>query len=229
MAMRIPTFMVIAACAIAGPVQAQELGDRPTRVALPGVTFTRALNGAADGAVVSGSVLTLTSAAKRDNFRDPDGKLSNNTAPVLLAEIDNAKPFTLTARVAPRFVDTYDAGALYIWVRDDRWLKMAMERDERAKNRIVSVRTAGTSDDNNHDVVATASAMMKISSDTKTVGLYYSLDGTDWQLVRLFKNDYPPKIWLGISTQSPVGAGTSARFDRLSLTATSISDFRLGK
>jgi len=104
-----------------------------------------------------------------------------------------------------------------------------MERDERAKNRIVSVRTAGTSDDNSHDVVASASAMMKISSDTETVGLYYSLDGTDWQLVRLFKNDYPPKIWLGISTQSPVGAGTSTRFDRLSLTATSISDFRLGK
>jgi len=112
MAVRIPTFVVIAACAIAGSVQAQELGDRSVRIALPGITFTRALNGAADGAVVSGSALTLRSAAKRDNFRGPDGKLSNNTAPVLLAEVDNGKPFTLTARVAPRFVDTYDASAL---------------------------------------------------------------------------------------------------------------------
>ena len=199
------------------------------RIKLPGITFTRSLNGAAANAKVQGSAVTLASDAKRDNFRDPDGKLSNNSAPVLLTEIDNKKPFTLTAKVTPTFLKTYDAGTLYIYVKEDLWLKMAMEMDERQKHRMVSVRTMGTSDDNNHDVVTSKSVYMKISSDTKTVGFYYSLDKKTWQLIRLFKNDYPASTWVGISTQSPLGNGTSAVFEDLSLTRQSISDFRLGE
>jgi hypothetical protein len=49
-----------------------------------------------------------------------------------------------------------------------------------------------------------------------------------WQLIRLFRNDYPASIWVGISTQSPAGNGTSTVFEDLSLTRQSISDFRLG-
>ena len=213
------------------PLQAvaQELGDKACHITLPGITFTRSLNGAADHPKVSDGKLTLASEAKRDNFREPDGKLSNNTAPVLLTEVDNKKPFTLMAKITPTFLKTYDAGTLYIWVKDDLWLKMAMEMDERGKHRIVSVRTTGTSDDNNHDVITEKSVYMKISSDTKTVGFYYSLDKKSWQLIRLFKNDYPESIWMGISAQSPLGEGTSVLFEDVTLTQQSISDFRLGQ
>lgn len=228
--MKLPLFAIaLTALATAAPAHAQELGDKAVRIALPGITFTRALNGAAENMTIANGTLTLKSDAERDNFRDPDGKLSNNTAPVLLAEVDNSKPFTLTAKVTPDFLDTYDAGTLYIWVRDDLWLKMAMERDERGRIRIVSVRTNGTSDDNNHDVVTAKTVSMKISSDTKTVGFYYSVDDVNWQLIRLFKNDYPAKIWMGVSSQSPVGKGMKTQFDALSLTQQSIADFRMGK
>jgi hypothetical protein len=64
---------------------AHDLGDKECHIALPGITFTRALNGAADHAKVSDGKLTLSSEAKGDNFRFPDGTLSNNTAPILLA------------------------------------------------------------------------------------------------------------------------------------------------
>lgn len=207
----------------------QDLGDKATSIALPNITFTRSLNGAAESTKVADGKLTLTSAAKRDNFRDPNGKLSSNSAPVLLTEVENKKPFTLTARITPTFLETYDAGALYIWVKDDLWLKMALEMDERRRTRMVTVRTNGTSDDNNHDVVTAKTVYMKISSDTHTVGFYYSLDRNSWQLIRLFKNDYPDKIWLGISAQSPLGNGTSAMFEELLLTSTSITDFRRGE
>jgi hypothetical protein len=207
------------------PASAETLKNE---VKLPGITFTRSLNGAAANARVEGGKLTLESDARRDNFRDPDGTLSNNTAPLLLAEVDNRQPFTLTARVTPTFLKTYDAGALYIYVREDLWLKMAMELDERQKTRMVTVRTIGTSDDNNHDVIDAKSVYMKISSDTKTVGFYYSLDNESWQLIRLFRNDYPAAIGVGISTQSPLGEGTSAVFEDVSLTKQSISDFRRG-
>lgn len=208
---------------------AQDLGRATTRIALPGVTFDLALNGAEQYVKLAGDRLTLKSPAKRDNFRDPDGKLSNNSAPMLLAEVDNTKPFTFTAKVTPTFSNTYDAGALYIWVRDDLWLKMAMEQDERGRKRLVTVRTTGTSDDNNHDVVTAPSVYMKISSDATTVGFYYSLDNREWQLIRLFKNEYPDTIRLGVSSQSPVGDGNATSFENVSLTQTSISDFRMGK
>jgi len=224
-------FSIVPLVAIGSPPHsaAQDLGDKAASIALPNITFTRSLNGAAENTKVTDGKLTLTSAAKRDNFRDPNGKLSSNTAPVLLAEVDNEKPFTLTAKITPTFTETYDAGALYIWVKDDLWLKMAMEMDEGRRTRMVTVRTTRTSDDNNHDVVTAKSVYMKISSDTQTVGFYYSLDRKRWQLIRLFKNDYPARTWLGVSAQSPLGNGTSSVFEDLSLTSNSITDFRRGE
>lgn len=201
----------------------------PCSVQLPGLAFTRSLNGAAQNATVEGGVLTLRSDAKRDNFNDPDGKLSNHTAPVLLTQVDNTKPFTLTAQVSPTIRATYDAGVLYVYLRPDWWQKFAFERDERARTRIVSVRTIGTSDDNNHESLTAKSVYLKISSDTKTIGFYYSLDRTKWELARLYKNDYPATIWLGVSAQSPTGQGMSTRFANCSLTPTSVADFRLGQ
>jgi uncharacterized protein len=192
------------------------------------VEFTNSLNKAKDLATVEDGKLVLKSNAKCDNFSDPNGKLTNNTAPVLLSKVDNTKPFTLTAKVTPTFLETYDAGAMYVYVNEKWWLKFAFERDERMRTRIVSVRTIETSDDNNHDVVDSASVYMKISSDTETIGYYYSLDKENWQLVRLYRNDYPTEIWVGVSTQSPLGNGTSVTFEECSLTKSSIKDFRMG-
>ncbi|MGD0506895.1 MAG: hypothetical protein ABSA27_03815 [Terriglobales bacterium] len=44
-------------------------------------------------------------------------------------------------------------------MKENLWLKMAMEMDERQKTRMVSVRTIGTSDDNNHDVITEKSGL----------------------------------------------------------------------
>ena len=49
-----------------------------------------------------------------------------------------------------------------------------------------------------------------------------------WQLVRLFKNDYPASIWVGVGAQCPNGAGMSAVFSGLALDGMSIADFRMG-
>ena len=151
--MKVQLPLMVIAMGLALPANAQQMGDEKVNLALPGISFTRSLNQAARSAKVEGGMISLASEGGRDNFRDPDGKLSNNTAPVLLAEVDNAKSWTLSGLVTPSFNATYDAGTFYIWVDDAHWLKMAMERDERGRVRIVSVRTNDTSDDNNHDVV----------------------------------------------------------------------------
>lgn len=195
------------------------------------VHFTGSINGGDTLAVIeNGNRMKFSAGEKQDFFNDPNGKLSNNTAPILLTEIDNTKPFTFTSKVTPEFTKSgmYSAGVLYIFVNDSLYQKLCFEQDERGKHRVVTVRTRGTSDDNNHDVVEQASVYMKISSDTKTVASYYSLDNKNWHMVRLYKNEYPQKIRLGLSTQSPVDKKAVAYFEDVKLETTNVKDFRLG-
>lgn len=98
-------------------------------VIVSGVEFKKSLNGAIAAAAVEGEKLILKSNAKCDNFNDPDGKLSNNTAPVLLTDVDNTRPFTFTARITPTFNDTYDAGTMYIYQNPKLWFKFACSGD----------------------------------------------------------------------------------------------------
>ena len=100
--------------------------------------------------------------------------------------------------------------------------------DERKLTRLVTVRTITTSDDNNHDSITQEEAYMKISSDTKNIGFYYSLDGNTWQLVRLYRNEYPKRIYLAISSQPPIGNGNETLFSNIVFSENSIQNFRLG-
>lgn len=204
-----------------------EKGDACS-ISISGLEFTKSLNDGKSLASVEGDKLVFKSKAKSDYFNEPDGTMSYSTAPVLLTKIDNSKPFTFTAKVTPTFTDTYDAGAMYVFLNKNWWFKFAFEQDELKRTRAVTVRTRETSDDNNHDVIDSTSTYMKISSDTKTIGFYYSLDNKAWQLVRLFRNDYPLETWIGVSTQSPIGKGNSTIFEEFSLSKKSIKDFRMG-
>lgn len=203
----------------------------PCDIKLSSIHFTKAVNGA-DSLIKkeANEKIIFKAGEKSDYFSDPDGKLSNTTAPMLLSKVDNTKPFTLTAKVTPEFTakGLYNAGVLYIYVNDSFYQKFCFEQDERGNHRIVTVRTMGTSDDNNHDVVKQPSVYMKISSDTKTVASYYSIDKKNWQMVRLYKNNYPKEIWMGISTQCPIDKGTQSIFEEIALEEKSVSDFRLG-
>lgn len=200
-------------------------------ITIAGIHFTKSINGADTLATADASgKVTFKAGTQKDYFCDPNEKLSNNTAPILLSKIDNTKPFTFISKVTPEFTEKglYNAGVFYIYVNDNFWQKLCFEQDERGKHRVVSVRTIGTSDDNNHDIVTTPSIYMKISSDTKTVASYYSYDKKDWFMVRLYKNNYPETIWVGISNQCPVDEGSFSVFEDLSLVQNSVSDFRMG-
>jgi len=197
-----------------------------------GIKFTRALNGADSLVTIEkDGRLRFDAGEKKDFFCDPDGILTNITAPILLTEVDNTKPFTLTSKVITGFTKTglYNAGVLYIYANDTFWQKFCFEQDERGNHRIVSVRTMGTSDDNNHDIVKQDFVYMRIYSNIHTVAFYYSLDNKDWQVVRLYKNNYPEKVFVGISNQCPRDKGSFSHFEGLSLSTESLSDIRMGK
>jgi len=193
-----------------------------------GIAFSGALNGAEKLVALKDGQLVITSPAKSDFFNEPDESAQYGNAPLLLTRLDNTGPFTFTATMAPQFTTTYDAGAIYLYVDSGQWLKFAFEQDERGNKRMVTVRTHGTSDDNNHDVINQSAVDLKVSSDGKSIGFYYSTDHTNWQVVRVFKNDYPAQFWLGVSAQSPWGAGNQVTFSNCTLTAGSVKDFRMG-
>jgi len=202
-------------------------------ITIGGIHFTKAVNGADTLVkVAENGEVTFRAGEKKDFFCDPNGKLSNNTAPILLTEIDNTKPFTLQARVRPEFTEKglYNAGVLYLYVHNNLWQKFCFEQDERGNHRVVTVRTIGTSDDNNHDVVKGQDYVyFKYSSDTQTIASFYSLDGKEWQMVRLYRNEYPAKLWVGISNQCPQDTASVSHFTELKLTQDAVSDFRMGE
>jgi regulation of enolase protein 1 (concanavalin A-like superfamily) len=192
------------------------------------ITFSKSMNEAQQQTVARPGELTLQSGPKTDFFNEPNGKDKYGNAPVLLTPINNLESFTFMTQVTPTFTDTYDAGAVYLFVDDDHWLKLAFEMDERKLTRLVTVRTHGTSDDNNHDAVTAATVWLKVSSNGESIGYYYSVDNITWQLLRVYKNDFPATVWLGLSAQSPLGTGNTAHFAGVSITNTAVADFRKG-
>ena len=202
------------------------------KVSVANITFTNAINGA-DNCVkqLDNGILEFHCAEGLDFFSDPNGKLSNTTLPILLVPVENTKPFTLIAKVTPEFTaeGLYNAADLFVYSSDSLWQKLAFEQDEYGNPRVVTVRTQGTSDDNNHDKLDVSSVYLKISSDTQTIASYYSIDKKEWHMVRLYKNNYPKNIYLGISSQCPQKGSCTSRFEEISLTHDNVSDFRLGE
>ena len=178
-------------------------------------------------------IVTFRAKPHADYFNDPnDGKLSQSNAAVLLTEVDNTKPFTFSARLKSGFTEDglYNAAALFVYASDSLYQKFCFEQDERGNHRVVTVRTVGTSDDNNHEVFNDAKFIWyKISSDARTIASCYSLDGQQWQLVRLYKNAYPDTLYLGICSQAPQSDECVSVFDQLLLTTDNVCDFRMGE
>lgn len=192
--------------------------------------FTAGLNGPMGGCVkMKNDQIEMTSGKETDFFIEPGSppyEFAN--APLLLKTVDNTKPFTFSFKTTPIHNVKYDAGMGFIYIDKKNWLKFAFEADERMNKRIVTVKTKDFSDDNNHDVVKSKSVFMKMSSDTKVIGFYYSIDNKEWQLVRVFKNEYPSVIRVGIGTQSPAGKGNSSVFENIDFSEQSVKDFRMG-
>ncbi|GHV58722.1 hypothetical protein FACS1894182_11660 [Bacteroidia bacterium] len=205
------------------------LDMRNISVMFSGIEFTKAVNNAEEHYTVNDSLLVVDGIEGSNYFISPDGMRTEATAPILLKEIDNSRPFTFTTCVKSKIEKIYDAATIYIYVDNKNWLKFAFERDEKLRCRVVTVKTDGSSDDNNHDIIGQDYVYMRIASNGKQIGYYYSTDGVNWNLARIYRNNYPQKIWLGLSSQSPKPGNNPAFFSKMSLVDSYISNHRLGE
>jgi uncharacterized protein len=190
--------------------------------------FDTSLNNTQQQTQKESNRMILSSTKETDYFIEPGGTYERSNAPLLLKKIDNTKLFTFITKLTPEHNVKYDAGMAFIYVDEKHWLKFAFEADEQMNTRIVTVRTNEYSDDNNHETVKEKTVYLKISSDTKSIGFYYSTDVPAWHLVRVFKNEYPQTIYVGIGTQSPAGNGNKTIFEGIELSRSSVKDFRSG-
>lgn len=194
------------------------------------VRFGQSVNIGKETVEAAENALLMTAGEQTDLFCDPKGMATNTSAPLLMTEVDNTKPFTFTVKVQPQFTEagTYSAGAILAFVDNSHWQKLCFEQDEDGNHRIVTVRTIDTSDDNNHERSDSTSVFLRLSSDTKVIGNYYSEDGENWHLVRIYKNEYPARLNLSISAQSPKDKSHTCRFSDIKLENYPVSDFRKG-
>ena len=202
----------------------------PCQVKIGDIEFSLTKNNGVNGVTVMGDTLRFVAGPQTDFFYSPSGGISNNS-PVIFTEVDNTKPFTFTAKVEPKFTQTgtYSAGVIYAYEDETHCQKICFEQDEYGDHRVVTVRTIGTSDDNNHQVIAGPSVYMRLSSDGTQLGTFFSEDGEIWRMARLYKNDFPAKLLLGLSSQSPKDNAHTCYFTEVSLTDKAVSDFRSGK
>lgn len=194
-----------------------------------GIRFTKSKNNGKNGVTLLGDTIKFVAGPQTDYFRSPDGNVVNNSS-VIFTEVDNTKPFTFTAKVRPEFTETgtYSAGVIYAYENDTHCQKLCFEQDEYGDHRVVSVRTIDTSDDNNHQAINGPHVYMRLSSDGTTLGSYFSEDGKIWRMARLYKNDFPEKLLIGISSQSPKDNEHTCFFTEVALIDKPVADFRKG-
>lgn len=209
---------------------AESVGLAPCDINVEGVRFTKSINRVENCITLLGNTIKFTAGPQTDHFHSPSGSVVKNSA-IAFTEVDNTKPFTFTAKVQPHFTETgtYSAGVLYAYENDTHYQKLCFEQDEYGDHRVVSVRTIGTSDDNNHQAIIGQYVYMRLSSDGTTLGSYFSEDGKTWRMARLYKNDYPEKLLIGLGSQSPKEDEHTCYFTEVSLKQEAVSNFRIGK
>lgn len=164
-----------------------------------------------------------------DYFRDPTSEGVIENAPFVYEEL--LDDFTLTVRVSPRFQGTYDAGALLLIAGEGEWLKLAYENTDLGYPAIVSVVTRGRSDDCNGEGWPSGSVILRLSRSGDAVGCYYGDSREGLKMHRLLRIPGPggsAPVRVGLSVQSPKGAGTEASFSEIDLQRVAVADMRKG-
>lgn len=178
--------------------------------------------------IVDENYYEITAGAKTDYFIDPTSDFQVGNAPLYVKEAHDC--CTLCCKIKPEFADTYNAGAIMLYVSDTNWVKFAFEMTDMGHTSVVSVVTNGTSDDSNGEVIAADVIWMKLTRHIDVIGLYYSLDGVIWKMVRLFKHPLKldDKVYIGLEAQSPLGDKCKVSFMEVKYVDSSVNDLRKG-
>jgi uncharacterized protein len=170
--------------------------------------------------------MSVTAGPGSDLFIDPGGAPAQLSAPRALVPVGG--DYRFSARVSCTAAATFDAAVLLVWVAEDRWAKLCLERSPAGVMTVVSVVTRGVSDDANSWPVPAGRTWLRISRRGPATAFHASTDGQRWDLVRHFAlggDDHPQ---IGVLAQSPTGTGVVSHFDELRFAPAGLDDIRDG-
>ncbi|HHY09745.1 MAG TPA: DUF1349 domain-containing protein [Firmicutes bacterium] len=171
-------------------------------------------------------VLEVWAEGKTDFFRDPAGPAPQHNAHFFYTKRDG--DFTFATFVQVDMQADFDAGCLLVMVDEENWAKLCLENCYE-KPMLVSVVTAGVSDDTISAEVPKEGVHLRITRFGDCFAFHYSLDGEWWQLIRYFRLQAARPIKVGPAAQAPTGEGCQVSFRHLSVSPKPVRDIRSGK
>lgn len=178
-------------------------------------------------------VLTLKAAPRTDFFNDPvkkDGHYQNPVENASIFYTELTGNFVFRAQVETQFKDLYDACAFMIWENTNVWAKLALENSDMPCRlpAVVSVVTNVFSDDCNGPVIHGNSVWLQICRVDNVFGFQYSLDGEEWNMVRIFQLPVGKTVKVGFEAQAPLSDGGERIYKNISIGHRTVASVRVG-
>ncbi|MHC5217662.1 DUF1349 domain-containing protein [Enterococcus sp. LJL128] len=179
------------------------------------------------GSVIKSGNLTMEATPQSDYFIDPaDGKEGLN-APFLYTELTG--DFILSAKVTADFDETYDGCGLMFLENTHLWGKLCFELTDLGTKSVVSVVTNRVSDDANGVELSKKQVWLQVSRKGQLFAMHYSLDGSDYRMVRYFSLPCSQLLKVGFVAQAPIGNGRQASFEDIRIEEYALENMRKGK
>ena len=179
-----------------------------------------------------GNEVVIYAPGHTDWFNNPvpeDGKLSAPVANAPFFYTEVTGDFVFRAKVRPNFRSVYDACALMVIQDETLWTKAAFEKSDFGTTAAVCVVTNGISDDANGCNIQQEEVWLQIVRVGDVFCTHYSLDGENFDMVRLFPLPVEKTVKVGIEAQSPAGEGGLRFYSDISLENRTVANLRAGK
>ena len=178
-------------------------------------------------------VLKVYAPANTDYFNSPvkeNGFFPNPVANASLYYTELTGDFVFKTKVELEFKNFYDAAALLVYENENVWAKLALENSDLPcrKPAVVSVVTNRISDDCNGPVMDGNAVWFQISRVDDCFAFHYSVDGVEYNMVRVFTLPVGQTVKVGFEAQAPMGEGGDRYYSEISIENRRVENVRAG-
>ncbi|MTI33168.1 DUF1349 domain-containing protein [Xanthovirga aplysinae] len=176
--------------------------------------------------VLSENSFSLTTSGGTDLYNFAGGGPGKTNAPILAFPADES--FVLTSKVQVGFGKPFDGGSLVMYEDSLHYTKLMFEKGHDGKLVISTGVTKTFTDDHISNEIKAQEIFLRIAKAGDLNIFYYSLDGKDWKLLRIFRFHNNGNLKLGFSVQSPDGENCTAVFSEINYSPQPFKDFWTG-
>lgn len=173
-----------------------------------------------------GDHLEVLTPAQCDLFCALDGSLKKD-APIFGVKFKG--DCRLKAKVSFQRSGDYDGAGLVLYADERHWVKICMEATDFGKIAIANLVTDGFSDDANGPNITADTVWLMIVRKGNAISMHYSLNGVDYEMVRISHVFFPEELTAAIIAQAPVSLGGPRYFSEIVFENISVENIRTGK